>query len=68
MRPARSELERLASLERLVTCPVASLRVGQVRYGILCHETGGTVDDVTVYRTGEASLSGTGGNLTLNRR
>jgi aminomethyltransferase len=43
----------LASLERLVTCPVASLRVGQVRYGILCHETGGTVDDVTVYRTGE---------------
>ena len=43
----------LASLERLVTCPVASLRVGQVRYGILCHETGSTVDDVTVYRTGE---------------
>jgi aminomethyltransferase len=43
----------LASLERLVTCPIASLRVGQVRYGILCHESGGTVDDVTVYRTGE---------------
>jgi aminomethyltransferase len=40
----------LASLERLLTCPVASLRVGQVRYGILCHESGGTVDDVTVYR------------------
>ena len=42
-----------ASLERLLTCPVASLRVGQVRYGILCHETGGAVDDVTLYRTGE---------------
>jgi aminomethyltransferase len=42
----------LASLERLVTCPVASLRLGQVRYGLLCHESGGTVDDVTVYRTG----------------
>jgi aminomethyltransferase len=42
----------LASLERLVTCPVASLSAGQVRYGILCHESGGTVDDVTVYRTG----------------
>ena len=37
----------LASVERLVTCPVASLRIGQVRYGLLCHETGGVVDDVT---------------------
>jgi aminomethyltransferase len=43
----------LASLERLVTCPVASLRRGQVRYGLLCHESGGTVDDVTVYRSGD---------------
>jgi aminomethyltransferase len=42
-----------ASVGRLVTCPVASLRVGQVRYGLLCHETGGVVDDVTVHRTGE---------------
>ena len=42
-----------ASVARLVTCPVPSLRVGQVRYGLLCHETGGVVDDVTVYRTGE---------------
>jgi aminomethyltransferase len=45
----------MASLERLVTCPIATLEVGQVRYGILCHETGGTVDDVTVYRTGPES-------------
>ena len=43
----------LASLERLVTCPVASLRHGQVRYGLLCHESGGTVDDVTVYRSAD---------------
>jgi len=43
----------LASLERLVTCPVASLRLGQVRYGLLCHESGGTVDDVTVYRSAD---------------
>jgi aminomethyltransferase len=42
-----------ASVARLVTCPVPSLRVGQVRYGLLCRETGGVVDDVTVYRTGE---------------
>lgn len=43
----------LGSLERLITCPVASLAIGQVRYGILCHESGGSVDDVTVYRSGE---------------
>jgi aminomethyltransferase len=42
----------LASVARLVTCPVASLRIGQVRYGLLCNESGGVVDDVTVYRTG----------------
>jgi aminomethyltransferase len=36
--------------ERLLTCPVASLAVGRVRYGMLCNERGGVVDDVTVYR------------------
>ncbi len=39
-----------ASLETLLTCPVATLRVGQVRYGLICNEDGGVVDDVTVYR------------------
>lgn len=43
----------LAASERLVTCPVASLAVGQVRYGLLCNERGGVVDDVTVYRLAE---------------
>jgi aminomethyltransferase len=43
----------LASAERLLTCPVATLRTGQVRYGLLCHESGGSVDDVTLYRTGD---------------
>ncbi len=42
-----------AALERLVTCPVATLPRGRVRYGLLCHDSGGVVDDVTVYRTGE---------------
>ncbi len=41
----------VAAAERLVTCPVASLAVGAVRYGCLCNERGGTVDDVTIYRT-----------------
>ena len=39
-----------ASLERLLTCPVATLQDGQVRYGLLCNDAGGVVDDVTVYR------------------
>jgi aminomethyltransferase len=43
----------LASVERLVTCRAGALRVGQVRYGLLCNEAGGVVDDVTVYRTAE---------------
>ena len=36
--------------ERLLSCAVASLRPGRVRYGLLLNETGGVVDDVTVYR------------------
>jgi len=42
----------LGAVERLVTCPVASLAVGAVRYGLLCNERGGVVDDVTLYRLG----------------
>jgi aminomethyltransferase len=40
----------IADAERLLSCPVASLRPGRVRYGLLCNERGGVVDDVTVYR------------------
>lgn len=46
----------IATTERLVSCPVASLRVGRVRYGLLCNTEGGVVDDVTVYRTGTSSV------------
>lgn len=42
-----------ATLERLLSCRVASLRPGRVRYGLLCNEQGGVVDDVTVYRLAE---------------
>jgi aminomethyltransferase len=48
--------EAVASAERLVTCPVASLRPGRVRYGVLCNESGGSVDDVTLYRLAEDRL------------
>ena len=42
-----------AAVEWLVSCPVASLRAGRVRYGCLCNEAGGVVDDVTVYHLAE---------------
>lgn len=37
-------------LESLLTCPVANLAPGRVRYGLMCNDRGGCVDDVTVYR------------------
>ena len=48
--------DAVACVERLVSCPVASLRPGRVRYGMLCNDAGGVVDDVTVYRQGPDSL------------
>jgi len=42
--------DTVATVEKLVTCPVSSLRPGRVRYGCLCNREGGIVDDVTVYR------------------
>lgn len=37
-------------LEKLLTCNVASLKIGQVRYGFMLNEEGGTIDDLTCYR------------------
>ncbi|MGL5097674.1 MAG: glycine cleavage system aminomethyltransferase GcvT, partial [Planctomycetia bacterium] len=37
-------------LDRVVTCSVADLAVGQVRYGLVLNEAGGVLDDVLVYR------------------
>jgi aminomethyltransferase len=48
--------DALATVEKLVTCPVSSLRPGRVRYGCLCNLEGGIVDDVTVYRIAEDHL------------
>jgi aminomethyltransferase len=39
-----------AAVEWLVSCHAATLRPGRVRYGCLCNEAGGVVDDVTIYR------------------
>jgi len=42
------------AVDRLVSSDVAGLARGQARYGLLCNERGTIVDDVIVYRTGEA--------------
>ena len=42
--------------EKLLSRPVASLKTGRVRYGLLCNERGGVVDDVTFYRLGDDAL------------
>ena len=48
--------DAVAAAERLLSCEVASLAPGRVRYGLLCNEGGGVVDDVTVYRLEEDAL------------
>jgi aminomethyltransferase len=40
-------------LETIISCPIASLKIGQCRYGFLCNENGGVVDDQIVYRMAE---------------
>ena len=42
--------EPVPDLERLVTCPVEDLAVGKCRYGLMCNEQGGVVDDLLIYR------------------
>ncbi len=46
----------LETAEYLLSRPVASLRPSRVRYGLLCNEQGGVVDDVTFYRLTESAL------------
>ncbi len=42
--------DSLRVLQRLTTNDVSALEVGQVQYSLLCHEDGGIVDDLTLYR------------------
>ena len=39
-----------ARLDRVVTSSVRTIAVGAARYGLLCNERGGVLDDVIVYR------------------
>ena len=40
----------LQDLEKLLTCKVQTMEVGQVRYGFMLNDDGGTIDDMTCYR------------------
>jgi aminomethyltransferase len=40
----------LQDLEKLLTCKIHTLGIGQVRYGFLLDDDGGTIDDLTCYR------------------
>jgi aminomethyltransferase len=42
--------------QALFTNDVAGAELGRVRYGLLCLESGGAVDDVTLYRTGASEV------------
>jgi aminomethyltransferase len=44
-------LQAEEAVQRLVTRDVSRLAVGQAGYAAVCYESGGTVDDVLVYRT-----------------
>jgi len=46
----------VAAAESLSTRPIASLAPGGVRYGLICNEEGGVLDDVTIYRLAASAL------------
>ena len=46
----------LKDIESLVSCDVASMTNGQCRYGMMCNEHGGVVDDLLVYRLGDSDF------------
>ncbi len=50
--------DALALLETVFTNSVATMKDGQVRYGLVCDERGGILDDVLVYRLGGAYAVG----------
>lgn len=43
----------VADLEKVLSCQVNTLKTGQCRYGFICNETGGVIDDQILYRKGE---------------
>jgi len=46
----------LDDLEKIVSCDLATLFAGQCRYGFMCNEQGGVIDDLLVYRMSDTSF------------
>ena len=42
--------EGVAAVDSIASCNVPKLKVGACKYGILCNERGGAIDDILVYR------------------
>ena len=40
----------VSDLERVLSCDVADIKSGACRYGFLCNENGGVIDDLILYR------------------
>ena len=51
-----------ALIQRVVTRNIRKLAVGQVVYTALCNETGGMIDDATVFRLGDDNFRFVGGD------
>ncbi|MGL5173212.1 MAG: hypothetical protein ACRC75_05110, partial [Olsenella sp.] len=43
----------LASVNHLITNDYSTLKTGRMRYGILCNDHGGCIDDLIVYKFGD---------------
>jgi aminomethyltransferase len=39
-----------SDLDRIISCPVFSMKIGQCRYGLICNTNGGVIDDQILYR------------------
>jgi len=46
----------LSDLEMILSCPVATLPVGQCRYGFICNDEGGIIDDQIIYRRADSDF------------
>ncbi|MBQ1506019.1 MAG: glycine cleavage system aminomethyltransferase GcvT [Erysipelotrichales bacterium] len=47
--------DALANLNYVLTNDFTNLKIGRIRYSVMCYEDGGCVDDLIVYRLGEES-------------
>lgn len=49
-------VEAVALIDHLVTSDMTTLPLGHAKYGLLCADDGGVIDDVIVYRTGADTM------------